>query len=196
MTFGLACGLFLVAVLAPLANWFLRRRGVIKYTVGSLALVIVLLVGFLLSPTELLGAGDKTYTCGGDVISSYEAAGEKLALDVEPGMQVYWRAGNSTVPLLYIPEAQIYPPQMNDVFSFNNTDDTVDSDLLYRFGLWNEELKNQWIEEADLILVEGRWYDEWTGRIEAGEFEVLATTPPTERCRGDDARIIILKPKP
>ncbi len=193
--FGLAVGLLLAIGIVPAYRWFVVRKGGKARGYAWSLMVITLTAGLVLSPTQLLGGGDHTYDCGGDVLTSYEVVGAQLAEYVKPGEQVYWRAGNSTVPLLYIPDAKIYPPQLNDVFSFANTDGPHDPDELLRYGLWNEELKQQWIAEADVILVEGRRFvEEWQGLVEQGQFEVEFVTDPMEACRGHDARIYVLRP--
>ena len=195
MLFGLGTGALII--LTSLFLVVLARRRNIQWPSAATTGLLTLLCGiFIFMPTEVLSGGEHTHDCGGDVISSYEAVGTQLAEHIEPGMQVYWRAGNSTLPLLYIPEAEIYPAQMNDVFSFQNTGGLVDADDLERYGLWNEELKQKWLEEADVILVEGRRYNEFENLIAGGRYMQIDTTEPLEECRGDDSRIVILMPNP
>jgi hypothetical protein len=147
-------------------------------------------VGYLLSPTVLLGGGYNTYDCSGDVIRGYELAGEHLAQLIPPGSHVYWRGGNSAVPLLYVPGIEIYPAQINGDYSLRKGGDP---DALVRYGFWSEELARQWAAEADFILIEERLFGGWLGElVEAGGHNELRETPATVLCRGN-ASIHIFK---
>ena len=195
MLFGLGTGLLIVFTAFFVVS--LARRTSPRWPSGAtVALWVMLLATYIFMPSEILSGGEHTHDCGGDVISSYETVGAQLREHILPSMHVYWRAGNSTLPLLYIPYAEIYPAQMNDVFSFQNTGDPVDPDRLERYGLWNEALKQRWLQEADVILVEGRRYNEFINDIDAGRYLQIDTTDPLEECRGDDSRIVILMPNP
>lgn len=191
---GLIIGV-LILVLAFFASRWMKKQTEQMYAPAMLALVFVMGIGMLFSSTPVFGAGETSHICGSQVLDSYEQVGEKLAANLEPGAQIYWRGGQSILPLLYLPDIEIYPPQMNDVFTYAAWGGPYDADELYSFSLWNEELKETWIAEADAVLVEGRRYKkEWQPLVEAGEFEILITTAPTEDCRGDDSRIIVLLP--
>jgi hypothetical protein len=160
-------------------------------------IVLVLIIGLVFSPVTVLGGGLRTHQCTGDVIAAYETAGEELASLIPAGSQLFsWY--KPTLPLLSIPQAQIYPPQMNFTFSLMYPDEILveenPSDALLRYGFWDEVLKEEWLAEADYVLVEGhRFPIEWADRVASGEFEIYAETSPTEPCRGEDSRIIILR---
>jgi hypothetical protein len=66
---------------------------------------------------------------------------------------------------------------------------------LQRYGFWNQDLAVGWLEEADIILVQERYYEGWLKEalLENGRFEALGQSPPTVPCR-DDARIFIYRP--
>ena len=154
---GLAAGLVIVS--AGLLLGLKRKR-----QAQAIALVYVLL-GIILTPTAVLGDGYRTYDCGEDVISGYETLGRALDARITSAQRVYWRGGQSVVPLLYAPNAQIYPPQINGDYTLFDLDDP---DRLIKFGLWSETLSDQWLVEADLVLVEGR---ELKGELEASVAE-------------------------
>ena len=86
---------------------------------GYWALLIFLLAGILLSPTKALGGGRNEYDCSGDVIDSYQAAGNHLAEQIPPGSLVYWKGTLSSAPLLYVPGIRIYPSQINASYCLN-----------------------------------------------------------------------------
>jgi hypothetical protein len=147
------------------------------------ALLVTLAMGFVLSPSVLLGGGISAYDCTGNTIDSYKEAGQYLAEKIPPGSKVYWHGGLSPVTMLYIPGIDIYPAQLNDGYSFKLEGN---SDLLMRKGLWNKELALQWIDEADFVLIEDRSYSGWHKEaILSGNFDELNPTPLQVTCQPD-----------
>jgi hypothetical protein len=162
--------------------------------IASLAFVIMLLVGLFLSPTPILGGGFKTYDCGGDVIQRYAAAGAHLARYVPAGSRVYWEGGDSAVPLLYLPDVEIYPAQINGDYSYRLGGDP---DALRRYGFWSEELAHRWAQEADIILVEAQKYRGWLrDLVESGNYDELPATPPLLDCRNNSEIHVFRKMDP
>ncbi|HEX6305746.1 MAG TPA: glycosyltransferase family 39 protein [Anaerolineales bacterium] len=161
---------------------------------ASLALVIMLLVGFFLSPTAILGAGFRTYDCGCDVIQRYAAAGAHLAQYVPAGSRLYWDGGDSAVPLLYLQDVEIYPAQINGDYSYRLGGDP---DALRRYGFWSQELAHRWAPEADIILVEAQKYRGWLRELlESGNYDELPATPPLLDCRNNSEIHIFKKLDP
>jgi hypothetical protein len=136
-------------IAAGIRSLLLRRTGKV-FAFGSIALVVFIVAGWLLRPARVLGSGYQNYDCGGDVIASYEAVGKSLSEVIPPGAKIYWRGGLSAVPLLYLPGVEIYPPQINDGYSFRESGDSQD---LRRYGFWNQELAEEWMADADYVLV-------------------------------------------
>jgi hypothetical protein len=156
--------------------------------------VAVLIFGILLSPSILLGGGDETLDCTGDVVAGYEAAAAQIGAVLATGDQVYYQASNSPIVLLYLPGIGIYPPQLNNVFSFSDLNGAAISDELLRYGYWNADLKAQWLAEADFALVEARFYEgEWQAAVEAGDYDIRLVTEVVEECRGKDSQIMLLE---
>jgi hypothetical protein len=151
---------------------------------GYLALVIFLVLGFLLSSTILLGGGYRTYDCAGDVIASNRSVGEYLANTISPGSLVYWRGGLSAAPLLYLPGIRIYPPQINDGYSFFLDGDP---DKLLSFGYWNRALDQKWLEEADYLLIEDRSYSKKFREELRDTTTQLPLSPLTVTCHADSS---------
>lgn len=165
-----------------------RGRGVVHAVfVGSLCL------GLVLSPSSLLGGGDESLDCGGNVVSGYEAAAAKIGEVVRPGDRIYYQANNSPIVLLYLPGVEIYPPQLNNVFSFSDLSGEAVTDELLRYGYWNEALKMQWQTETDFALVEARFYEQWRALVEAGEYDIGVMTGVVEECRAKDSQILVLE---
>ena len=154
---GLLLGLFILLVTAGIILLYFRKKENHPGW-GYLSMIILMAVGVLLTPTLALGGGNKEQDCG-DVIQAYEDAGNHLRSLIPEGSLVYWYGGLSPVPLLYLPEIRIYPPQLNDGYSYRIGGDT---EQLYRNGFWNETLSDRWMLEADYILLEGRYYKDKT----------------------------------
>jgi hypothetical protein len=96
------------------------------------------------------------------------------------------------VPLLYLPDIQIYPPQINGDYSFKLEGNP---DALLKYGRWNPELAQEWADQADFILIEQRNYEGWLkDLVNSGAFDELEPTPPTVYCR-DNAQIRIFRRK-
>jgi hypothetical protein len=183
---GLALGLVLLLVI-----WLLlrSRRAQVKLEghKGLAIMTAMLVVGALLSPTVVLAGARQERDCSGDVIASYERVGKQLAEAIPPGSSVFWAGGLSVVPLLYLPGIEIYPPQINNGYSHRLGGDT---DEIERIGLWNEELKEKWLEEADFILIEKpRYNSDWKRFLETGQFEELAPTQSYLPCDDTPLRI-------
>jgi hypothetical protein len=155
---------------------------------------LLLFVG-ILAPLETIGGELNTRQCENNVIDSHEAVGVTLKSQIPEGAKVFW-AIESWMMFLYFPEVEIYPPQTMIHYNFVSTNPEIDQDFVLRHGYWNEELKEKWIQEADLILVEGRYFkSDWRHRVEAGDLVIIDITDSFEECRGDKSRILILQNK-
>ncbi len=156
---------------------------------GAFALLSFFILGLLLSPTPVFGNVPEP-DCGGDVIATTEAAGRHLASLVPPGSTVYWEGGLSPAPLLYLKDIKIFGAQLNDGYSFRRGGD---SDQLYRYGFWNEELQRRWMDEADYLLIVDYGYKQgYNNVIDLDKFEELPITGYIATCR-DNSRIHTFK---
>ncbi len=159
------------------------------YSPVAAAFSLFLALGTALSLWMGFSPGDRD--CGWDVIASYEAGGVHLAEQVPAGSQVYWWGGLSTVPLLYLPDVEIYPPQINGGYSYRLGGD---ADELERYGWWSEELAERWANEADVILIEARLYGGFaTMFAESAAFDEVSPTAPLVPCRGNSASHIFIR---
>ena len=180
---GLTAGILILA-LAAVPTWIEHRRtGRSRY--GVWALCSLLVAGVLLTPTSVLGQGYRSFDCGGDVIASYQAAGEHLARLIPPGSQVYWKGGLSIAPLLYVPGINVLPSQVNGDYSYRRDGDP---DALEKYGFWNHRLADQWLDEADYVLVEERYYRKWfKDWVDQDRFIELPPTADLLACRDSSA---------
>lgn len=178
---GFGAGLAICLLAVFLTRWLNRRSTEHRISYGAVAQSTFLLVGLLLSPSLPLSGGYRFYECSGNVIASYEFAGEQLASAIPPGARVYWYGGLSAVPLLYLDGVKIYPPQINGNYSFNLG---TDSDALERYGFWNQELADAWVHQADYILIQQRFYRDWLKEVVTrGAYQELPSTGLTAACQ-------------
>lgn len=187
---GLGYGLMLLlGLLFGLALFWLARQA--KAFLGSKTnldfgsftsrvMLLLLLAGLLLSSSPFLGGGYRTYDCEENVIAAYEQLAATLQEEIPAGSLVFWRGGRSAVPLLYLEDIQTFPAQLNGDYSYRlagNPDD------LARLGLWGSTLLQDWLQQADFILVEKDLYRTWLQAVlEAGPYELLATTDALVEC--------------
>ena len=153
--------------------------------IGILALNMFLILGLVLSPTNVLGAGSDFFDCGGtDVFASYKKAAAELSQVIEPGSKIYWE-GRLLAIFLYMPDVKIYPPQMNHVHSYYIGGNTS---VLSRFSKWNDELARQWLAEADYIMVQNTEKVYLTDEmLESGAYVKVMSAPKAEKCRWQSA---------
>ncbi len=176
--FGLAVALF-----SLLAGKLLSKKWFPAWPTPVLSLLVLLGLGLVLSPTEILGGSRHTYDCDSNVIESYEKTGAYLNEIIPPGTTIFWRGGLSTVPLLYLDDVEIFPPQLNNDYSFRVGGNP---NTLVKYGLWNQEVALQWMDQADVILVEDRFYKGWLiDHIESQNFPQSKPAPPSATCRKD-----------
>jgi hypothetical protein len=181
---------FLTGLLVLGAAFISRRQGwgsdsrSSARSLGALALAAILIAGAALTPTAALGAGFRTYDCGRDVIASYEAVGAELKEQIPAGSTVYWQGGLSAVPLLYLPDVHIYPPQIFDGYTFRLDGDPQE---LLKYGFWSQPLAESWLRQADFVLVQERFYQGWLRDqlSDATRFQQILVTPATLSCRED-----------
>jgi hypothetical protein len=161
------------------------RSGLANGRMGILALTLFLILGLILSPTRVLGAGNDFFDCGGtDVLASYKKAGAELSQVIPPGSKIYWE-GRLPAIFLYLPDVKVYPPQLNHVHSYFKGGE---SDVLLRYGQWNDDLARQWLAEADYILVQNTEKVYLTDQmLESGQYTKVFSAPRAEKCRWQSA---------
>ena len=175
--FGFLAGALFLGIAYGLTRW-VGKDSPLSSLVYSMIFITVV-AGVLLSPTLLLGGMDTQNACSQDVIAAYEKVGAELSARIPPGSQVYWEGDPSPIPLLYARQIKIYPPQLNQVYSFVVSADT---DKALRYGYWNEELAQKWFSEADILLIKDADYMSMKSRISPAVFNELERTSPTFPC--------------
>ena len=175
---GIVLGILLLALV-----WITWRLLKPKTTYAWSLLVVSLCLGLLLTPTIVLGSSYNLYDCTGDSLTAYEQAGAHLSRTVPQGSLVYWKGGLSPAPLLYLPDIQIYPSQLNGDYSLRLGGE---EDALLRYGWWSMPLAEKWVGEADIVLVEEQYYYGWLKKaVRLAGYTELPLSPPTSDCRTD-----------
>jgi hypothetical protein len=138
---------------------------------------VFLALSFLFSP--FLNTGGDLTDCAQDVIVSNEEVGHYLSQVIPPDSLVYWDGGLSFTPLTYVSDIRIFPPQINDGYTYRNGGDP---DLLYRFSHWNNELNEEWKAQADVFIIEEKRYSGWKDYLNTQEFEEYQRPPVSLSC--------------
>jgi len=153
----------MLVLLIGFTVWFLLKRGksLPPYSFGTISAVVFILLGIMLSPSSLLGAGFNQWACSENVIDTYEQAGRHLAEQIPAGSTVYWRGGNAVAVLLYTPDIVIHPAQLD--WEWNHSIGGS-PDLLERLGFWNDEVAARWLANSDIVIIQAV-YDKAAGLV-------------------------------
>lgn len=175
---------FLAGMSILLVAFLLWRRE--KKTNYSLILAnSFLIAGFVFSP--VLHLGESKLNCQTDIIRDHEELGKYLASIIPPDSLVYWDGGNAYTPMIYVPQARIFPPQINDGYTFHIGGDP---DVLYYFSHWNAELDARWRGEADIFIIEAKRYDNWKEFLTPQNFQEFTQPAYSPSCEaGAELRI-------
>jgi len=169
---------FAVGVLLLLIGYLIWRRA--RFNSVSLATFFastILLLSIVLSPVLHGIAGAKD--CDSDIILDNEQIGVHLRGIIPQGSLVYWDGGLSAAPLLYLPGVEIFPAQINNAYSFISNGDTAE---LFRFGLWNEEMKAEWKATANFFIIEDKRYSDWKKFFSPQQFDEFERSPVGTSC--------------
>lgn len=144
---GLLAGLLLIGLTVIVLALLRKNRKPVEYF--STIYLVLLCLGFILSPTILLAGKGSVSVCENDVLERNLIIGEKLRSIIPPQTLVYWE-GNIPTPMLYMPENKFFPVQLNMKFNYLSGGDP---DTLEKYGFWNEVLARRWINEADYLVL-------------------------------------------
>jgi hypothetical protein len=172
----------LVGIVLLIASFWIYRVLAHKgrlLSFGSICLVLFLLTGTILSPTTFFSGSENPYDCRGNVINKIEAAGKNLAERIPAGSWIDWRGGVSPVILLYLPQARFYPPQLNEDYAKRLGGN---ADELFRYGFWNDELAQRWLNQSDFVLVEANTSTDLEAGIKAASYHELEPPPELFNC--------------
>jgi hypothetical protein len=179
---GFMTGLIFLLLVGLLLK-ILKKKLHIQFHYATLLIVSFVVIGSLLSPSRILGGGNYVYDCDLDSLAAYEKTGQQLSDLIPAGSQVYWDVSSSAVSLLlYLPDIQIYPQQINGKYAYYIGGDTQD---LLRAGQWNDEAATQWLEQADFIVIEEPGIETGWQKVVSSGYEHMSVANPVEACNGD-----------
>ena len=149
----LALLIVLVMGIAGLIFWLSQRRLANKSgdIFWNRAVLVILIVVLVLSPTLLVGNTAFAYQCQNDVFASLELAGQKLRALIPAGATIDWRATNASILLLKLPDVIYYAPQLNSYYSYI---DNPLSDLALKNGRWTPQLSREWLKTSDYLVLD------------------------------------------
>lgn len=152
---------------------------------------VSLVMGLVFSPSQFLSRGNDYFYCGGNVLASYEAAGNALHQMIPAGSKVFW-IGRIPAVFLYLPDVEMFPAQLNHFHNFRYGGDDQELELKSR---WNESLARKWLGQADVILIEEAWNEGWVKELVDSSNLVEQQAPPLpESCRADSLIHVYMKP--
>jgi hypothetical protein len=188
-----ALGIFIILILL-LGIWVRRHKNQkINSSYGWTVGVTCLLLGTVISIFPTPAGNRNELVCQENVLQGYEQVGQTLQRFVPADSLVYWENQSSPVPLLYIQPVRIFPAQMNQEF---NRLTNGDSQLLNRYGYWNDELAKKWRQEADYLLLEENNLAALEASGEFGnDFHQIGVTQPIAACRPDSAIYVYQRDK-
>jgi hypothetical protein len=172
------------ALLLGLVGWLRSRRaGFPNYAYTVLTVSVI--SAFVLTP--VLAGSEARLDCTYDIIGAYEQLGAAMDEVIPPDSLVYWDGGLSVVPLLYVRDIRIFTPQLNDGYSFRIGGDP---DRLYRRSLWNEELRQAWMQSANVFIIEQSRYNNWKEFLSPAVFQEYERSAVSPSCKkGGELRI-------
>ena len=179
---------FMVGVGILIISFFIWRRARTGQKSPGFALVAInsyLIAGIALSP--VLHLGESRLDCKQDMILAHEQLGAYLSAVIPSNSLVYWDGGNAFTPMVYVPNARIFPLQINDGYTYRFGGDP---EILHRFSHWNEELGAEWKNSADIFIIEAKRFSTWKDYLTPQAFEEYAPPPTAPTCyEGGELRI-------
>jgi hypothetical protein len=193
---GVVIGCLLIGILWIAARPLSRIRFLKPYSTGMRALFILLILGLILSPTDLFGGSYRDYDCGDNVIASMEAVGAHLQKYIPANALVNWDGPDSPALLLYIPGVKIFPAQMTGAFEWRAGGDPV---TLAKYGLWDQAMAEQYLAQSDYEIAWPSYLANWQKQAlkKTDKYEILPSSPPVYNCYPNiDTRLMIYRKVP
>jgi hypothetical protein len=188
---GILGGLLILMIGFAIRTFLKRKRFLKIYSFGAISIVVFMLAGVLFSPSIALGGGFNQWDCSGNTLANYEQAGKNLAGVIPPGSQVYWDGGNAVAVLLYVPNIEIHPQELDGQWNYWLDGDPA---TLSRLGHWNLALAEQWRQEADVIIIQQGYIDSnWQTFLNSGEYTEVLKTKEFLNCTPDSSLLVYLR---
>lgn len=162
LTFLLA--LLLVTAAGMLFTLLRNRKWILdKFSLPRILFGVLLLYHFF-STVDILEGN----SCIGNVPAWYSKIGNQMRVVLPREPRIYLDGTTSALPLLYLPEASFYPPQVDNYYSFV---DRVDSEFLLKNGFWNEEIKTEWLDTSNVLLIEPDMLESLQDKVDLDRYQ-------------------------
>jgi hypothetical protein len=192
MLSGVLVGLLILLV--SFTIWSLSKKGKFTYfhsSYGKITAITFMLAGIILSPSAALGGGFNQWQCNQNVIKTYEQAGRGLANTISPKDHVYWVGGNAVAVLLYSPGINVHPQQLDWQWNYYLGGD---AEMLARLGYWNDALATQWLQEADVIIIQQEYGDSSLQTyLDSNGYSNVLSTNEKMNCSSDSILLVYRK---
>ena len=172
---GLLVGLTVVLVLYLAFHRYSARKNGVSFS--YFAAVAFLGIGLLLSPLMSWPISDPL--CGNDVVSSFQQIGAQVAEVIPAGAKVYLGGTITAIPMLYVNDYVLFPPQLNGSYSHSSSADT---DKLLEGGFWNDAIDQTWRQSADVFILSGNRVNSLEGFFSPEEYDLLQFPPDVFSC--------------
>ena len=153
---GILTGALVLVTSAIFRVILFRKKKENSPSFGYVAMIMLLIMGWLLSPTLVLGGGYQSYDCNANVTEAYDELGANLQNLIPPGSTIYWQGEPASTGLIYLSDVQIFPAQLNQKFTFFEGE----TDALEKYGFWNQQLAERWLAEANYAVVGTLYYND------------------------------------
>jgi hypothetical protein len=184
--------LLLVFGITALVYRMMQRRNSLAVSFGGFALMLFIGAAVLLAPTQIFYGDTPNTRCETSTITSHEAVGAELAALLPAGAKVYWEVPSNLL-LLYLPEIEIFPPQLNTSFNYVDVSSPEDSNEIYRFGYWDDTLKVEWFDQAEYFVASAQRYNRLRSPLNQSAFEQIAITSPYETCQAKHTSVYVFQ---
>jgi hypothetical protein len=192
---GILLGCLLILIIWRASRLLSSMRFLKPYSTEMRVFIIFLILGGILSPTNLFAGNYTGYDCGDDVISSLEAVGAHLKKYIPANALIYWDGPDSPAALLYIPQSRIFPQQLTGAYEWREGGDPV---VLARYGLWDQAMAESYFEQSDYVIAWQSYLASWE-KIQLknpDKYEKLPSSPPIYNCYPDQkTQLLIYKKK-
>jgi 4-amino-4-deoxy-L-arabinose transferase-like glycosyltransferase len=185
---GFLAGIFILILARIILLVLKHKKKAISY--GSVLILSIFSLGYVLTPTFLLAGHSSIPTCASsDIPTEYEEIGEDLQKIIPANSRVYIE-GYTPIVLLYLPDVEIYPAQMNMQFNFRNGGDST---FIEKRGYWNDELALQWIQESDFLFFDQVTYEQRFLALDPSiqsKFQLITNAIPSNPCITSELMIL------
>ncbi len=145
---GLAVGMLVLALSA--IAWKFLRRSRPDITFSRVMAISGLTLAFVFTSSLPLSGGNFAGSTDCNVLEPLEKASAHISQILPENALIYWGSSNAPYFLASLPKYRIFPQQLESVYSQRIGGNTNE---LLRQGYWNEEAANDWLLQADAVML-------------------------------------------